>query len=117
MDIVHKITQTLDVIKIPSAYKVISATRSPDKLEKYMKTVDNQIDLYIVVSGLSTILSGAVVSHTTKPVIGVPCNTGKLGLDSLLSMVEMPRVFQQQLWGGRCWGKCCIICCKNFISI
>lgn len=90
MDIVHKITQTLDVIKIPSAYKVISATRSPDKLEKYMKTVDNQIDLYIVVSGLSTILSGAVVSHTTKPVIGVPCNTGKLGLDSLLSMVEMP---------------------------
>lgn len=90
MEIVHKITQTLDVLGIGSQYKVISATRTPDKLEKYMKDADKQVDLYIAVSNLSTILSGAIVSHTTKPVIGVPCSSGLLGIDSLLTMVEMP---------------------------
>ncbi len=90
METVHKITQTLDTLNISSQYKVISATRTPDKLEKYMNDVDSQVELYIVVSGLSTVLSGAIVSHTTKPVIGVPCSTGLLGLDSLVTMVEMP---------------------------
>lgn len=90
METVHKITQTFDVLEIPSEYKVVSATRSPDKLERYIRDVDNQIDVYIVVSSLSTVLSGTVVSHTTKPVIGVPCTSGMLGFDSLLSMVEMP---------------------------
>lgn len=90
MEIVHKITQTLETLGIGSNYKVVSATRTPDKLEKYMKETDAQVDLYIAVSSLSTVLSGAMVSHTTKPVIGVPCTTKRLGIDSLLSMVEMP---------------------------
>ncbi|OED29688.1 5-(carboxyamino)imidazole ribonucleotide mutase [Methanosphaera sp. WGK6] len=90
IETVHKITQTLDTLNIKSQYKVISATRTPDKLEKYIADVDDFVDLYIVVSSLSTVLSGAVVSHTTKPVIGVPCSTSLLGIDSLLTMVEMP---------------------------
>lgn len=90
IETVQKITHTLQELEIPSQYKVISATRDPEKLEQYIKTVDQQVDLYIAVSNLSTILSGAIVSHTTKPVIGVPCLTGRLGIDSLLSMVEMP---------------------------
>lgn len=91
MDTVHKITQTLDTLNIKSQYKVISATRSPDRLEKYISDVDDQMDLYIVVSNLSTVLSGAVVSLTTKPVIGVPCGNNQIrGIDSLLSMIQMP---------------------------
>lgn len=90
METVHKITQTLDTLNIKSQYKVISATRTPEKLEKYIKDVNNQIELYIVVSNLSTVLSGAIVSLTTKPVIGVPCSSYIKGIDSLLSMVQMP---------------------------
>lgn len=90
METVKKIIQTLDTLKIQSEYKVVSATRSPDKLEKYINDADDQVDLYIAVSSLSTILTGAIVSLTTKPVIGVPCITRLSGIDSLLSMIEMP---------------------------
>lgn len=90
MEIVRKIIQTLDTLNIKSEYKVVSATRNPDKLEKYVKDVDDSVDIYIAVSSLSTILTGAIVSLTTKPVIGVPCSTRLLGIDSLLSMIEMP---------------------------
>ena len=55
-----------------------------------VKDIDDRVDLYISVSSLSTILTGAIVSHTTKPVIGVPCTTTLLGIDSILSMIEMP---------------------------
>lgn len=90
MEVVRKIIQTLETLHIKSEYKVVSATRSPDKLEKYIKDVDDEVDVYIAVSSLSTILTGAIVSLTTKPVIGVPCSTRLLGIDSLLSMIEMP---------------------------
>lgn len=91
MDIVHKITRTLDILGIKSDYKVIPATRNPDKLEKYMNDINDTVEIYVAVSSLSSILAGAVVSHTTKPVIGVPCSSSHLkGIESLLSMVQMP---------------------------
>ena len=90
METVRKVIQTLDTLKIKSEYKVVSATRSPDVLEKFIRDVDDDVDLYIAVSSLSTILTGAIVSHTTKPVVGVPCVTRLFGIDSLLSMIEMP---------------------------
>lgn len=90
IDIVHKIIKTLDILDIPCDYKVIASTRYPDKLEKYMKDANKQIELFVAVSGLSSVLSGAVVSHTTKPVIGVPCSGHLKGIDSLLTMVQMP---------------------------
>ena len=90
IDVVHKIIKTLDILNIPCDYKVIPSTRDPDKLEKFMKDANNQIELYVAVSGLSSVLSGAIVSHTTKPVIGVPCSGHLKGIESLLSMVQMP---------------------------
>lgn len=90
METVRKIIQTLETLKINCEYKVVSATRDPNKLEKYIKDIDDDVDLYIAVSSLSTILTGAIVSLTTKPVIGVPCTTRLSGIDSLLSMIEMP---------------------------
>lgn len=90
MEVVRRIIQTLDTLKIKSEYKVISATRSPEKLESFIKGIDDDVDMYVAVSSLSTILTGVIVSHTTKPVIGVPCTTRLFGIDSLLSMIEMP---------------------------
>lgn len=90
METVRKIIQTLETLKIQCEYKVVSATRDPNKLEKYINDIDNDVELYIAVSSLSTILTGAIVSLTTKPVIGVPCTTRLSGIDSILSMIEMP---------------------------
>jgi len=90
IDIVEKILKTLDLLDITCDYKVIPSTSNPDKLEKFMKDANRQIELFIAVSDLSSVLAGAVVSHTTKPVIGVPCSGDLKGIDSLLSMVQMP---------------------------
>lgn len=90
IDIVQKIVKTLDILDIPCDHKVIASTRHPDKLEKFMKDANKQIELFVAVSDLSSVLAGAVVSHTTKPVIGVPCSGHLKGIDSLLSMVQMP---------------------------
>jgi 5-(carboxyamino)imidazole ribonucleotide mutase len=46
-------------------------------------------DVFIAVAGLSAALPGAVAAHTVKPVIGVPVS-GKVNLDSILSIVQMP---------------------------
>ena len=59
-------------------------------LFQVIKDIDDDVDMYVAVSSLSTILTGVIVSHTTKPVIGVPCTTRLFGIDSLLSMIEMP---------------------------
>ena len=48
------------------------------------------VKLFIAISGLSAHVTGSVVAYTEKPVIGVPCSVRLDGLDSLLSMVDMP---------------------------
>ena len=89
MEVVRRIIQTLDTLKIKSEYKVISATRSPEKLESFIKDIDDDVDMYVAVSSLSTILTGVIVSHTTKPVIGVPCENEQ-GNNYMLTTVNMP---------------------------
>ncbi|MFQ6107294.1 MAG: 5-(carboxyamino)imidazole ribonucleotide mutase [Thermoplasmata archaeon] len=66
---------------------VASAHRSPDHLQSEVKRSDAKV--IIAIAGLSAALPGAVASQTTKPVIGVPVS-GKICLDSLLSVVQMP---------------------------
>jgi len=68
--------------------QVISAHRNPDKLAKYVK--GNPANVFICIAGLAAALPGAVASHTIKPVIGVPKDVKLGGLDSLLSIVQMP---------------------------
>lgn len=73
--------------------KVISAHRNPHDLEKFMSEATGRgVKAYICGAGMAAHLAGVVASQTTLPVIGVPClskSTG--GLDSLLSMVQMPK--------------------------
>jgi 5-(carboxyamino)imidazole ribonucleotide mutase len=68
--------------------KVISAHRNPEVLMEYVKNSDANI--FICIAGLAAALPGVVASHTLKPVIGVPKNVRLNGLDSLLSIVQMP---------------------------
>ena len=67
---------------------VYSAHRDPNGLKKYVGLSDASI--FIAVAGLSAALPGAIASHTVRPVIGVPKEAKLGGLDSLLSIVQMP---------------------------
>lgn len=69
-------------------YRTISAHRSPDELDSFVKSTDAEV--FIAVAGLSAALPGVIASKTTKPVIGVPLSVKLGGLDALLSMVQMP---------------------------
>ena len=67
---------------------VYSAHRDPDGLKKYVDS--SAASIFIAVAGLSAALPGAIASHTVRPVIGVPKDAKLGGLDSLLSIVQMP---------------------------
>jgi len=83
-----KATQILDEFKVTYDLQVISAHRNPEKLTKYVK--ESPATVFITIAGLAAALPGAVAAQTTKPVIGVPKEVKLGGLDSLLSIVQMP---------------------------
>ncbi len=66
----------------------ISAHRRPEALRKYVS--DSPAEVFVAVAGLAAHLPGVIASPTTRPVIGVPVNVKLNGLDSLLSIVQMP---------------------------
>jgi 5-(carboxyamino)imidazole ribonucleotide mutase len=66
---------------------VASAHRSPQRVVQLIE--DTDADVVIAVAGLSAALPGVVAAHTLKPVIGVPVS-GKVHLDAILSVVQMP---------------------------
>ncbi|TRO53131.1 5-(carboxyamino)imidazole ribonucleotide mutase, partial [Candidatus Bathyarchaeota archaeon] len=68
--------------------QVISAHRNPEKLAKYVK--ESPAKVFITIAGLAAALPGAVAAQTIKPVIGVPKEVKLGGMDSLLSIVQMP---------------------------
>ena len=70
-------------------YRVISAHRDPDRLDEYVKGSDARV--FIAIAGLSAALPGVVASKTKRPVIGVPVSGKLMGIDALLSIVQMPR--------------------------
>jgi 5-(carboxyamino)imidazole ribonucleotide mutase len=72
--------------------KVVSAHRTPEKMVVYAKEArDNGIEVIIAAAGGAAHLPGMIASLTTLPVIGVPIQSKALnGLDSLLSIVQMP---------------------------
>ncbi|MCW3991690.1 MAG: 5-(carboxyamino)imidazole ribonucleotide mutase [Candidatus Bathyarchaeota archaeon] len=67
---------------------VYSAHRNPKDLEEYLDASDASV--YIAIAGLSAALPGFIAAHTLKPVVGVPRAVKLLGLDALLSTVQMP---------------------------
>ena len=89
---VEKAKSILDELDIPSEIRVLSAHRTPDLLQEYLRQSEKSgIEVYIACAGLANHLAGTVAAHTLAPVIGVPLNAGGLGgLDALLSTVQMP---------------------------
>lgn len=75
-------------------YEVIisSAHRSPRRTHEYIKDAESRgAQVFIGAAGMAAHLAGAIISQTTKPVIGVPLKGGILdGLDALLSTLQMP---------------------------
>lgn len=66
---------------------VASAHRTPQRVEELVKGSD--ADVFIAIAGMSAALPGVVASFTVKPVIGVPVG-GKMTMDAILSVVQMP---------------------------
>lgn len=79
--------QRLSEFHVPAEIHVASAHRTPEKVDRLAH--DPETDVFIAMAGLSAALPGAVAARTLRPVIGVPIHKG-LGLDSLLSVVQMP---------------------------
>ena len=79
-------------LKIPFTTKIISAHRTPDRMNDFAKNArKDSIQVIIAGAGGAAHLPGMVASHTDLPVIGVPIQSSSLnGLDSLLSIVQMP---------------------------
>ncbi|UWR00595.1 5-(carboxyamino)imidazole ribonucleotide mutase [Rhodobacteraceae bacterium S2214] len=85
----------LDALNIPYEKKIVSAHRTPDRLWDYGKTaVDRGLQVIIAGAGGAAHLPGMMASKTRVPVIGVPVQTKALsGVDSLYSILQMPRGF------------------------
>ncbi len=90
MKLAQKILKKLD---IKYETKIISAHRTPKRLYDYAKNAEkNNISVIIAGAGGSAHLPGMISSLTHLPVLGVPIESKKLkGIDSLLSIVQMPR--------------------------
>ncbi|WP_420768510.1 5-(carboxyamino)imidazole ribonucleotide mutase [Parageobacillus thermoglucosidasius] len=82
----------LEELQIPFEKKVVSAHRTPDYMFEYAETAEKRgIKVIIAGAGGAAHLPGMVAAKTTLPVIGVPVQSKALnGLDSLLSIVQMP---------------------------
>lgn len=82
-----KAREILRTFEVSHEVVIASAHRTPDRLRTIVE--DTSAKVIIAVAGLSAALPGAVAAHTTKPVIGVPVS-GKVNLDAILSVVQMP---------------------------
>ena len=92
LDIMSGAAQMLDSFGVPYEKKVISAHRTPDLMAEWAKTARARgIEVIIAGAGGAAHLAGVAAAFTTLPVIAVPIPSKDLGgLDSLLSMVQMP---------------------------
>ena len=82
----------LKSLKISFDIKIVSAHRTPKRLYEFAKKSETIYSVIIAGAGGSAHLPGMIASLTTVPVIGVPVESKKLkGLDSLLSIVQMPK--------------------------
>jgi 5-(carboxyamino)imidazole ribonucleotide mutase len=85
--------KVLKILNVRFETKIISAHRTPERMYDYAKKAEkNNISVIIAGAGGSAHLPGMIASLTTIPVIGVPIESKQLkGLDSLLSIVQMPK--------------------------
>lgn len=85
--------RVLKSFKIDVDVNVISAHRTPEQAEKFAKSAEeNGIEIILAAAGKAAHLGGVLAAFTTLPVIGIPIKSSTMdGMDSLLSMVQMPK--------------------------
>lgn len=90
--VMKKSIEVLTKFEVGYEVSVISAHRDIERLSSYIKSLDDSgIELVIAAAGKAAHLPGVIAAMTTKPVIGVPIKSSTMdGLDSLLSIVQMP---------------------------
>lgn len=92
MEVMKEAAKTLEEFSVPCELKVMSAHRMPEAVSAFASSAEkNGFGAIIAGAGKAAHLPGVIASYTTLPVIGVPMLTKDLGgLDSLLSIVQMP---------------------------
>ena len=89
LEIAKRAEQTLDELDVSHETQILSAHRDSKKLEAYLAS--SKAKVFIAIAGLAAHLPGYIASRTNRPVVGVPVNKALGGIDSLLSIVQMPR--------------------------
>jgi 5-(carboxyamino)imidazole ribonucleotide mutase len=91
-DVMQHCAQTLDQLGVPYEKRAISAHRTPDLVIEYCRSAEARgLKAIIAAAGGAAHLAGVAAALTPLPVLGVPMESASLkGLDSLLSMVQMP---------------------------
>ena len=91
MEYAEKCNEQLIQLEIDSDIEISSAHRHPDKTKKLTSEAeDNGYEVIIAMAGLAAALPGVAAAHSNLPVIGVPLPAALDGVDSLLSIAQMP---------------------------
>ena len=91
-EVMKECSSTLKAFGVPHEVRIISAHRTPDRAYAFASEAEAQgLKIIIAAAGKAAHLAGVLAAMTILPVLGVPMTTSDLGgLDSLLSMVQMP---------------------------
>ena len=92
MPVMEACTEQLEALGVPYELVIASAHRNPERVHEWASTAaDRGLKVIIAAAGKAAHLGGVVAAFTPLPIIGVPMKTSDLGgMDSLLSMVQMP---------------------------
>lgn len=91
LPVMEKTAKILNDFKIPFEVNALSAHRTPEEVEKFAKGAAGRgIKVIIAAAGMAAHLPGVIAAMTPLPVIGVPIKASLGGLDSVLSILQMP---------------------------
>ena len=91
MPVMEKAAQVLNDFSIPFEINALSAHRTPEEVEKFARGAATRgIRVIIAAAGMAAHLPGVIAAMTPLPVVGVPVKTSLEGLDSILSILQMP---------------------------
>ncbi len=92
LPVMERCLKTMETLGVPFEVSVLSAHRTPDEVEAYVRRAEAAgVEVFVCAAGGAAHLAGAVVARTLLPVLGVPLDASPLrGLDALLATVQMP---------------------------
>lgn len=89
--LMEEASKILDTLGVAHEVRALSAHRTPEVLFDYIQTAEKQgVEVFIAAAGGAAHLPGVIAAKTALPVLGVPIPSALNGLDSLLSIVQMP---------------------------